>query len=162
MKSAAPSRDTSGKRSGPGEVQTSGGAAVLQGQHYTFKQQVQAQVEYVIGEFYWKVEIGESVRATEYQGPNGKVSVEEAPTEVTHSFCAPLPPQELAQAFGLQPMPGASAASSQVLMTSGIWMKWSSASLVRSTGSGGLSTRMDTCSTRSFRAAATPRRPSAC
>ncbi len=96
----------------PGEVMTQGGAgATLQGQHYSFKQQVQAQVEYVIGEFYWKVEIGESVRATEYQGPNGKISVEEAPTEVTHAFCSPLPPQELAQAFGLHPPPAAYGAA---------------------------------------------------
>ena len=38
--------------------------------------QVQAKVDYVIGEFYWKVEVGETVDATEFQGPGGKVSRE--------------------------------------------------------------------------------------
>lgn len=96
----------------PGEVQVSGSAAMLRGQMYTWKQSVQADVEFVIGEFYWKVEIGESVRATEYQGPGGKVSVEEAPTEVTYSFCAPQSASELAQAFGLHPPPSPTFMSS--------------------------------------------------
>ncbi|AUX21972.1 hypothetical protein SOCEGT47_024730 [Sorangium cellulosum] len=88
-----------------GEVQVGGSSASYQGKTYAFKQSVQAEVEYVIGEFYWKVEIGESVRATEYQGPDGKVSVEQAPTEVSTSFCAPLPGKELAAAFNLPPPP---------------------------------------------------------
>ncbi|MGK3994807.1 DUF4178 domain-containing protein [Sorangium sp. So ce1024] len=89
----------------PGEVQPMGSVATYKGQTYTLKQSVQAEVEYVIGEFYWKVEIGESVRATEYQGPGGKISVEQAPTEVSVSFCAPLPGKELAAAFNLPPPP---------------------------------------------------------
>ncbi|WP_437639571.1 DUF4178 domain-containing protein [Sorangium sp. So ce854] len=89
----------------PGEVQPMGSVATYKGQTYALKQSVQAEVEYVIGEFYWKVEIGESVRATEYQGPGGKVSVEQAPTEVSVSFCAPLPGKELAAAFNLPPPP---------------------------------------------------------
>lgn len=95
----------------PGEVAVAGGSAMYRGQHYNFKQSVQAEVEYVIGEFYWKVEIGESVRATEYQGPGGKISVEQAPTEVTYSFCEPLSGKDLAAAFNLQPPPSAALAS---------------------------------------------------
>jgi hypothetical protein len=92
----------------PGEVQVSGGGASFRGRSYSFKQSVMAEVEHVIGEFYWKVEIGERVRATEYQGPGGKVSVEQAQTEVTHSFCEPLSGKELAAAFGLAPPPSPS------------------------------------------------------
>jgi hypothetical protein len=92
----------------PGDVQVAGGTAIYRGSSYSFKQSVQAEVEYVIGEFYWKVEIGESVRATEYQGPGGKVSVEQAATEVTYSFCEPLSGKELAAAFNLAPPPSAS------------------------------------------------------
>ncbi|WP_437681065.1 DUF4178 domain-containing protein [Sorangium sp. So ce131] len=88
-----------------GEVHVSGPTAHYQGRTYTWKQSVQAQVEYVIGEFYWKVEIGESVQATEYQGPDGTLSIEQAPTEVSTSFCAPLPGKELAAAFHLAPPP---------------------------------------------------------
>ncbi|MGK3972051.1 DUF4178 domain-containing protein [Sorangium sp. So ce118] len=91
----------------PGEVQPMGGTASYKGQTYSFKQRVNAEVEYVIGEFYWKVEIGEAVQATEYQGPGGKISIEQAPTEVSVSFCSPLPGKELASAFSLSPPPRA-------------------------------------------------------
>ena len=91
----------------PGEAQISADAAFYRGSAYALKQRVQAEVEYVIGEFYWKVEIGESVRAAEFEGPGGKISVEEAPTEVSYSFCAPLPRKELAAAFNLAPPPRA-------------------------------------------------------
>ena len=85
----------------PGEVQVAGGSAVYRGQSYHQKQSNYAQVEHVVGELYWKVEVGEQVRATDYQGPGGIVSVEQAPTEVTISFCQEIPWNELAQAFNL-------------------------------------------------------------
>ncbi|EYF04809.1 Hypothetical protein CAP_3835 [Chondromyces apiculatus DSM 436] len=90
----------------PGEVRVGAGAD-YRGQQYVYRQSVSAEVEYVVGEFYWKVEIGERVRATEYEGPGGKVSVEEAPTEVTHSFCEPMSGQEIAGAFNIQVAPPA-------------------------------------------------------
>jgi hypothetical protein len=93
----------------PGDVQVQGSSAIYNGAHYQLKQSVQASVEWVIGEFYWKVEIGETVQATEYEGPGGKVSVESGHGEVNTSFCAPIDGRELAQAFGLQPPPSAFA-----------------------------------------------------
>lgn len=92
----------------PGDVAASGGSALYRGNHYSFKQSVQAEVEYVIGEFYWKVEIGEAVRATEYEGPGGKVSVEQTRDEVNYSFCEPMKGKDIAQAFGLKSPPSAS------------------------------------------------------
>jgi hypothetical protein len=86
----------------PGDVQVSGSAAVFRGNTYTWKQSVQAEVEYVVGEFYWKVEIGESVRATEFEGPGGKVSVEQTRDEANYSFCEPLFVKELTQGFRLE------------------------------------------------------------
>ena len=91
-----------------GDVQIDGRSATYRNNRYHFKQSVVADVDFVVGEFYWKVEVGESVRATEYQGSGGIVSVEEAPTEVSHSFCAPLSGQEIAQAFRLAPPPSPS------------------------------------------------------
>jgi hypothetical protein len=88
-----------------GDVTTGPWGVTYRGARYRMKQSVRAEVEFVVGEFYWKVAIGESVRATEYQGPGGIVSVEEAPTEVSHSFCAPLSGQEIAQAFRIAPPP---------------------------------------------------------
>jgi hypothetical protein len=85
-----------------GMVRDSGNSCVYNGSHYRFKQSVRATVDYVIGEFYWKVEIGETVDATEFEGPGGKVSREKSDTEVNYSFVSPLNPQELA-AFGVQP-----------------------------------------------------------
>jgi hypothetical protein len=86
----------------PGSVVVEGGAARMHDRRYTFKQSVDASVECVIGEFYWKVEIGETVRATEYEGPGGIVSVEEADTEVNDSFCERIPTREIEQAFNVR------------------------------------------------------------
>jgi hypothetical protein len=86
----------------PGEVQVSGVTAAFRGNAYSFKQTVRAEVEYVVGEFYWKVEVGEAVRATEYEGSGGKVSVEQTPQEVNYSFCEPVRANEIAAAFGLK------------------------------------------------------------
>jgi hypothetical protein len=95
---------------GPGSVAEQGGSCQLEGRSYSFKQSVTADVEYVIGEFYWKVEIGEAVRATEYQGHGHIVSVEQAPTEVSTSLCERIGDKELEQAFGIKlaGLPGAS------------------------------------------------------
>ncbi|MBI4702074.1 MAG: DUF4178 domain-containing protein [Deltaproteobacteria bacterium] len=91
-----------------GEILDSGGSVIFRGGQYYFKEApVTATVDYVLGEFYWKVEIGERVEATELEGPGGKVSREVAPTEVTYSFCSPLPAAELGQAFGIAAPPGA-------------------------------------------------------
>ncbi|MEM9697007.1 MAG: DUF4178 domain-containing protein, partial [Myxococcota bacterium] len=83
-----------------GDVADSGNMATFQGQTYNFKQQVNARVDYVLGQFYWKVEIGEQVEATDFAGPGGTVSREKSPREVTYSFCTPVNPQELT-AFGV-------------------------------------------------------------
>jgi hypothetical protein len=92
-----------------GDVMDSGHGAMFRGGQYRFKQQVTAKVDYVIGEFYWKVEIGETVEAAEFEGPGGKVSREKSSTEVNYSFVSPVQPQELA-AFGVAPPPAAAAA----------------------------------------------------
>jgi Leucine-rich repeat (LRR) protein/ribosomal protein S27AE len=83
-----------------GAVQDSGNTAIFKGESYSFRQSVQAVVECVIGEFYWKVEIGETVEATEWGGAGGKVSREKSPKEVSYSFVTPTTRQELAS-FGL-------------------------------------------------------------
>ena len=87
----------------PGEAQQMGGRVSYRGRIYHHKQSNMAQVEHVVGELYWRVEIGEEVRANDYQGPGGTVSVEVGQTEVTMSFCEPLAWNEIAAAFGLPP-----------------------------------------------------------
>jgi ribosomal protein S27E len=85
-----------------GDIVDSGHSAMFRGGHYSLKQEVQAKVDYVIGEFYWKVEIGETVDATEFQGPGGKVSRERTSSEVNYSFVTPTVPHEIS-AFGVAP-----------------------------------------------------------
>lgn len=87
----------------PGEVQQMGGRVSYRGRFYHHKQSNMAQVEHVVGELYWKVEVGEEVRANDYQGPGGIVSVETAPTEVTTSFCEDIAWGEIVQSFRLPP-----------------------------------------------------------
>jgi hypothetical protein len=93
-----------------GDVMDGGHSVVVGGNQYALKQSVMANVDYVIGEFYWKVEIGERVEATEFAGPGGKVSREKTATEVNYSFGTPISPGEVFAAFGLAPPAGATAA----------------------------------------------------
>lgn len=103
----------------PGEVQAAGTEATYRGSRYGYKQSVSAQVEYVVGEFYWKVQVGETVQATEYQGPGGIISSERDENEVNLSFCVPISGQEIAQAFRLAPPPAPAAFSSFAGSSSG-------------------------------------------
>jgi hypothetical protein len=74
---------------------------VYQGASYAFTQTVAAVVESVIGEFYWKVEVGETVEATEFAGPQRqKLSEERTSQEVSASHSSPLTLAELGRAFG--------------------------------------------------------------
>jgi hypothetical protein len=92
----------------PADVQFAGDTALMAGKRYRFKQSVHAQVDYVVGEFYWKVAIGESVEATEYKGPDGIVSVERDSNEVNTSFCYPMKASDIGRAFNIAPPPSMS------------------------------------------------------
>lgn len=60
----------------PGEVSTSGRNVRFRGKRYKLFQDATARVEHVIGEFYWKVTVGELVRAADYIHPPQMLSKE--------------------------------------------------------------------------------------
>jgi len=87
-----------------GDVERGGPHQVgFRGQAYHQTQSVSAEVEHVIGEFYWKVEIGERVEAIEYAGGGAKLSEERTADEVVWSHCIPIGGGEVRRAFGLAP-----------------------------------------------------------
>ena len=68
-----------------------------------------ATVESVLGEFYWRVEVGEQVRAVDYIAPPEGISVEYSGTkgemEVNYSHARYMPVAEVEQAFDVHALP---------------------------------------------------------
>jgi uncharacterized Zn finger protein (UPF0148 family) len=60
----------------PGEIATIGKRAVFRGKQFRLFQDTAARVEHVAGEFYWKVTVGETVRAADYVRPPEMLSME--------------------------------------------------------------------------------------
>jgi hypothetical protein len=84
----------------PGDVVRSGtGGVRFNGKRFTLKEAVTAVVTYVRGEFYWKVEVGEQVRATDYISRSETLSLEEAAGEITWSFGRQMSVSDLERAF---------------------------------------------------------------
>src|SRR5215210_878461 len=97
----------------PGEVSESGSRATHAGRGFKMFQDAVARVEYVEGEFYWKVEAGEQARATDYVNAplmlskevpvasgrrgGGQISAE----EINWSLGAYTPVKEVERKFGV-------------------------------------------------------------
>lgn len=71
--------------------------------HFKKRNQQQAKVDYVLGEFYWKVEIGETVWAEDYEHGREIISCERSQTEASWSHGVIIPMAVVQQAFGYQP-----------------------------------------------------------
>lgn len=104
-----------------GEVTFREGSAHYGGRGYRLFQRCRARVKYVLGEFYWKVEVDESVIAADYVAPPRILSVERSATatktgaggivagpqaeEVNVSHGIYVPVETIAAAFGVKDLP---------------------------------------------------------
>ncbi|MDB4942115.1 MAG: hypothetical protein JWP97_1649 [Labilithrix sp.] len=70
---------------------------------YRKRNQQEARVDFVLGEFYWKVAVGETVWAEDYENGRAIVSCERSGNEVSWSFGAIVPTAVITQVFGYQP-----------------------------------------------------------
>ncbi|MBX3188671.1 MAG: DUF4178 domain-containing protein [Labilithrix sp.] len=71
--------------------------------HFRKRNQQQARVDFVLGEFYWKVEVGETVWAEDFEHGREIISCEKTQTEVNWSHGVLVPVQMVTQAFGYMP-----------------------------------------------------------
>ena len=105
----------------PGEVAETGRYASYRGKNYKIFQDAPAQVEYVVGEFYWKVESGEKVRGVDYVAapymlskevstvyitdPNDANKTRRATGEINWSLGTYIPVPEVEKAFSVSGLP---------------------------------------------------------
>ena len=76
---------------------------VLDGERYqAFFTDGSAQVDYVLGEFYWRVQVGEEVATDDYVRPGFMLSREANAQEVSWSLSTLLEPKEIEGAFGVE------------------------------------------------------------
>ena len=105
----------------PGEVLDEGKSVSYHGKNYKIFQDAPARVEVVLGEFYWKVETGESVRGVDYVSPPYMLSKEvstvyvkdpnkpekrkRATGEINWSLGTYVTPKQIEQAFQVEGLP---------------------------------------------------------
>lgn len=70
-------------------------------QYQAFFADGQAQVDYVLGEFYWRVKVGEQVATDDYVRPRFMLSREANEQEVAWTLSELLDPKEIEAAFGV-------------------------------------------------------------
>lgn len=75
------------------------------GSNYKIFQDAPARVEYVKGEFYWRVEQGETVRSVDYVGAPIMLSQEVTANEVNWSAGVYMTNAEVEKAFGISDLP---------------------------------------------------------
>jgi hypothetical protein len=97
----------------PGEVDASRAPTFVRygSLHFQQRNAQQARVDHVLGEFYWKVEVGETVWAEDYERGRALLSCERNANEVSWSYGVVLPVAVVAQAFGYVPKGGAYGAA---------------------------------------------------
>ncbi len=90
-----------------GDVDTatvSSGIVRYRGHRYNLRNSNDARVEYVVGEFYWKVTVGERVAATDFECGTSLLSREVADGEISWTFSTRMPSAaSIFRTFGVNP-----------------------------------------------------------
>ena len=87
------------------EVTAFGSGATYSGKTFKIFQDAPAKVEYVKGEFYWRVEQGETVRAADYVAAPLMLSQESTKNEINWSVGTYMTNAEIEKAFGVSDLP---------------------------------------------------------
>jgi hypothetical protein len=83
-------------------VSSNGQSATYLGTRYLLKESYLAETNYVLGEFYWQVQRGQSTTNRDYAEGKNLLSMEQSAQELTWSVGAMVGSDSVAQAFGLQ------------------------------------------------------------
>ncbi|MCC8998121.1 MAG: DUF4178 domain-containing protein [Candidatus Contendobacter sp.] len=82
------------------------GRAFHQGRNYRHFQTAKAKISYVLGEFYWRVKVGERCEVSDYIDPPFQLSLERTDQEIVWSLANYVEPDAIKAAFSLeQPLP---------------------------------------------------------
>lgn len=87
-----------------GDVAATAQSAVMGGRRYGLRNANVARVDLVLGEFYWQVEVGETVDATDFVSGDEVLSREKSGTEVQWTVARAMPTAPLFRSLGL-PVP---------------------------------------------------------
>jgi hypothetical protein len=108
----------------PAEVVVLGSTVIYNGQSYKIFQDAPAMVEFVQGEFYWRVEQGETVRAVDYVAPPLMLSQESTNKEINWSIGVYQTNEEIEKAFGVTDLPKPWSIAPNQPFTGGFYIKW--------------------------------------
>jgi Zn finger protein HypA/HybF involved in hydrogenase expression len=106
------------------EVIVNGNIVSYNGSTFKIFQDAPARVEYVQGEFYWRVEQGETVRAVDYVAPPLMLSQEITSNEINWSLGTYLTNAEVERAFGISDLPKPFSVAPNQPFTGGFYIKW--------------------------------------
>jgi hypothetical protein len=106
------------------EVDTVSNRVTYNNQKFKKFQDAQARVEYVKGEFYWRVEEGETVWAVDYIAAPLMLSREATSNEVNWSVGKYMTNQEIEKAFGVENLPRPWNVAPNQPFTGGFYIKW--------------------------------------
>lgn len=111
----------------PGEVTVSGVGKVCmasyKGSTFAIFQEADACVEYVTGEFYWRVEQGETVRATDFVRSPRMLSCEFGGNEINWSLGTFMKPEEIEGIFETAGLPRPNTVAPNQPFTGGFYIK---------------------------------------